>query len=107
MSHATELQTLKLQQSEDINDLRIQIKTYVETTKSRLDKLQLTMDELLYQRRLETEISSLTMLDRWSAGCMEDHDHDWLQLLQKLFPEVKLHKSDLPDIRAIQKDNGY
>ena len=118
-AHAIEFHALKMQQAKDINDLRIQIGTYAETTKSRLDSIQTTMDELLFQRRLDValldEKTATAMRDRWSLGCMSDHDKWWLKELQRLFAiisevigvDVSIHADRLPPLKKIQSDNGF
>ena len=118
-AHAVEFHEMKMQQAKDINDLRVQIRTYAETTKVSLDGIQMTVEDLLFQRRLELALRDEKMIsamrDRWSLGCMSDHDKWWLKELQKLFGiisealgiDLTIHADQLPPLKEIQKANGF
>ena len=118
-SHATELHEMKMQQSNDINDLRVEIRAYVKSTDRQLDTISNTLTDLLSQRLRESDraevLAQVTMRDRWSLGCMSDHDKWWLKELQELFAviseaigvEITFHADRLPPLRQIQKNNGF
>ena len=70
-----------------------------------LANINVTLDEMLFQTKMKNQLELISMRDRWSAGCMEDHDREWLKVLQEIHPELK--QSVIPDVKTIQRNNGF
>ena len=102
------------------NDIRkgVQIEQMQVTLTSIEGSMKIIADNLqpfILERELQLRMQSDVMRDRWSAGCMGDHDLWWLKELQEIFGQisdaigVELHLSadDLPPIREIQQNRGF
>jgi len=94
------------------SDIRqgIEITTMGETLTSmaiNISRVADVLDSMLFEQELANRLREKTMSDRWSAGCMEDHDREWLKFFQNNLPSLEIHADDLPDVRGIQRANGF
>ena len=93
----------------------IAVQQTLETVSKDLARVADTLDRMVFEQEVSNRLQKQKLLDRWSAGCMEDHDLKWSAIIRPIFKQIGDHldldltinTEDLPDIRAIQKKNGY
>ena len=105
---AISLTTTTVIQNRDITDNAKAIKELTKNfneMNTNLSNINITLDEMLFQTKMKNQLELISMRDRWSAGCMEDHDREWLKVLQEIHPELK--QSVIPDVKTIQRNNGF
>jgi len=64
-----------------------------------------TLDKMVFEQEVSNRLDKQLVGDRWTAAMMEAHDNHWLEVLQKIHPDVR--HSEIPDVREIQKRFGY
>lgn len=100
----TEIYSVQDDFRKEMASLRNEIHNASELNAIEFAKIGLLLSSMIHQNEVAAVEAKYKTKDRWTSSMMTTHDEGWLEVLEAYHP---LHKSDIPDVKAIQKAHGY
>ena len=94
------LEEYKAHQAEELAEMRGEFNEMYRTLTDKFGEISGTLNDMLFESRVNNELSAMRMGDRWTAQMQEDLQNEWFEMISIIHPELR--HSKLPDIREIQ-----
>lgn len=90
----------KSEQAKEMSEMRGEFNEMARQLTVKFSEISDTLDEMLFESRVNNELSQIRMGDRWTAQMQAELQNEWYEMISVIHPELK--HSSLPDIRTIQ-----